>query len=83
MNIALIGPSGVGKGTHASLLIEKFNMLHLVTGDLLRQNLEQHTGIDEDKPHVRLQDGKEPIQPEVRRPIRQGKYRWHVWICLQ
>jgi len=45
MNIALIGPSGVGKGTHASLLIEKFDMLHLVTGDLLRQNLDQRTAV--------------------------------------
>jgi len=45
MNIALIGPSGVGKGTHASLLIKEFDMLHLVTGDLLRKNLEQRTAV--------------------------------------
>ncbi len=45
MSIALIGPSGVGKGTHALQLIEKFDMLYLVTGDLLRENLKQHTAV--------------------------------------
>jgi len=45
MNIAMIGPSGVGKGTHATQLISKYGMAHLVTGELLHQNLEQHTAV--------------------------------------
>ena len=34
MNIALIGPSGVGKGTHAAALCARFNIHHVVTGEL-------------------------------------------------
>ena len=43
MNIALIGPSGVGKGTQANNLVTKFNLVPLVTGELLRKNLEGRT----------------------------------------
>lgn len=45
MNIALIGPSGAGKGTHALQLIKHFNLLPLVTGDLLRESTENHTAV--------------------------------------
>ena len=43
MNIALLGPSGVGKGTHAENLKATFNLLHVCTGDLFRQNIENKT----------------------------------------
>jgi adenylate kinase len=45
MNIALIGPSGVGKGTHADQLSARYNLQHISTGDLLRQNLERHSAL--------------------------------------
>ena len=45
MNIALIGPSGVGKGSHATHLIENLDATHLVTGELLRGNLQQRTAV--------------------------------------
>jgi adenylate kinase len=40
MNIALIGPSGVGKGTHAASLCSRFALHHVATGDLFRQHLQ-------------------------------------------
>lgn len=41
MNIALLGPSGSGKGTHTRELCLRFDMQALSTGDLLRANLEK------------------------------------------
>ena len=43
MNIALIGPSGVGKGTHAAGLAKRFRMRHVATGELLRHHLETNS----------------------------------------
>lgn len=35
--IVFFGPPGCGKGTQASLLVEKFDYLHISTGDLLKE----------------------------------------------
>jgi adenylate kinase len=43
LNLVLFGPPGAGKGTQADLLIEKFNLLHLSTGDLLRSQIAAET----------------------------------------
>ncbi len=42
-NIVLFGPPGAGKGTQADKLIEEFNLVHLSTGDLLRNEIKQGT----------------------------------------
>lgn len=39
----LFGPPGAGKGTQAHLLVEKYNFLHLSTGDLLRSEMAKGT----------------------------------------
>src|SRR6218665_1133505 len=36
LNIVLFGPPGAGKGTQSQKLIEKYNLVHLSTGDILR-----------------------------------------------
>lgn len=39
----IFGPPGAGKGTQSVLLAEKFNLKHISTGELLRNELEQKT----------------------------------------
>jgi adenylate kinase len=43
LNIVLFGPPGSGKGTQACKIIEKFNLVHISTGDLLRSEVEAKT----------------------------------------
>ncbi len=44
-NIILFGPPGSGKGTQAEKLKEHFNLLHISTGDLLRKEIANGTGL--------------------------------------
>ncbi|MBC8001106.1 MAG: adenylate kinase [Opitutaceae bacterium] len=45
MNISLLGPPGAGKGTQASRLRARFGLLHLSTGNLLRENLADRNAL--------------------------------------
>ncbi len=45
MNIVLFGPPGAGKGTQAVKLAEKFNYIHLSTGDIFRKNIKENTAL--------------------------------------
>lgn len=48
LNIVLFGPPGAGKGTQSDLLVEKFQLCHISTGDMLRDEIKRKTpiGID-------------------------------------
>lgn len=39
----LFGPPGAGKGTHASVVTERFNLKHISTGELLRSEIAAGT----------------------------------------
>lgn len=43
MNLILFGPPGSGKGTQASMLVEKYNLVHISTGDLFRYEIGNST----------------------------------------
>ena len=45
MNIVIFGPPGAGKGTQSNLIVEKFNLHQLSTGDLLRKEIKNNTDI--------------------------------------
>ena len=45
MNIVLFGPPGSGKGTQAKKLAEKYEIPHVSTGDILRENLKHQTAL--------------------------------------
>lgn len=44
-NIIVFGPPGCGKGTQSKLIAENFNFLHLSTGDLFRNEINNNTAI--------------------------------------
>ncbi|HET6557970.1 MAG TPA: nucleoside monophosphate kinase, partial [Prolixibacteraceae bacterium] len=45
LNLVLFGPPGAGKGTQADSLIEKFKLIHISTGDLLRSQIALKTNM--------------------------------------
>src|SRR5476649_653966 len=45
LNLVLFGPPGAGKGTQSQKLIEKYGLIHLSTGDLLRSEIAQGTDL--------------------------------------
>jgi adenylate kinase len=45
LNLVLFGPPGSGKGTQAETLKAKYNLVHISTGDLLRQEIKDQTAL--------------------------------------
>ena len=43
INIVLFGKPGAGKGTQAEFLKIKYNLIHISTGDLFRNNIKEKT----------------------------------------
>ena len=56
LNIALFGPPGAGKGTQSALLMEKYNLSYIATGDILRKEIAS----------------KSPLGLEAQKIISQG-----------
>ena len=56
LNIVIFGPPGSGKGTQSARIVKKYNLVHLSTGDLLREEMAKDT----------------PLGREVRKFIDKG-----------
>lgn len=48
INLILFGPPGSGKGTQAAKLVEKYNLLHISTGDLFRYEMGNNTPLGQE-----------------------------------
>ena len=45
MNLLIIGAPGAGKGTMSELILEKYGLIHVSTGDMLREAVRQQTEV--------------------------------------
>ena len=45
LNLVLFGPPGAGKGTQSVKIVERFQLIHLSTGDLLRSEIAAGTAL--------------------------------------
>lgn len=43
LNVVLFGPPGAGKGTQSEILLERYGLVHLSTGDIFRANIKGQT----------------------------------------
>jgi len=43
--VVLLGPPGAGKGTQAKQIIDKLGLVHLSTGDILRDEVARETAL--------------------------------------
>lgn len=43
MKIILMGPQGCGKGTQADMIAEQYELKHISSGDILRENIRENT----------------------------------------
>ncbi|MFD1770622.1 adenylate kinase [Sphingobacterium suaedae] len=45
LNLVLFGPPGAGKGTQSEKLIEKYQLVHISTGDIFRAHIKDQTAL--------------------------------------
>lgn len=63
MRLILLGPPGAGKGTQAKILVEKYRIAHLSTGDILRAAISQGTELG--KAAKQVMDRGELVSDEI------------------
>lgn len=52
LNIVLFGPPGAGKGTQSQRIIDKYALIHLSTGDILRSEISRGTELGLQAKHL-------------------------------
>jgi adenylate kinase len=80
LNLVLFGPPGAGKGTQSAKLIEKYQLVHISTGDMFRMHITNDTELGKRVKQI-LADGMlvpdsitiEMLEEEVQRnPAAKG-----------
>jgi adenylate kinase len=71
LNLVLFGPPGAGKGTQAVKLLEKYQLVHLSTGDILRSELKGQTELG--KEAKKYMDKGELVPDQVVISMIEGK----------
>jgi adenylate kinase len=75
LNIVLFGPPGAGKGTQSEKLLEKFQLIHLSTGDLLRAEIKAGTPLGMEA--KQLMDAGQLVPDEVVIGMIESRLRKH------
>ena len=64
MKIIALGSPGVGKGTYAKLIVEKYGIITISSGDLFRENIKNETELG--KKAKELIDAGRLVPDEIR-----------------
>jgi len=75
INVVLYGPPGAGKGTQAQKLAEKYNLVYISTGQLLRKEMREETEIGKSVAH-HMEKG-EIVPDEIAIALIENKIRRH------
>jgi len=75
MNIIIMGPQGSGKGTQAKMIAQKYDMIHLSMGDLLRDEIARKTIIG--KEAIRIMEEGDLIPDKITNGILDMKASEH------
>ena len=73
MNLIIFGPQGCGKGTQANKLSEKYNLVHVETGDIFRKIAREDTPLG--KKIKDLNERKEMIPDDIMIEILGNKLK--------
>ena len=73
--VVLLGPPGAGKGTQAKLLAERTGLLHLSTGDVLRDEVARGTALGKKAKGYMDRGDLVPDRPDHRHGPGQDR-RW-------
>lgn len=76
LNVALFGPPGAGKGTQSKLLLEKFNLVYISTGDILRAEIKEGTPLGQKAKTIIEKGGL--VDDELIVQIIERKIRLHA-----
>jgi len=73
MNLVLLGPPGAGKGTLAKIITDSIGLVHVSTGDILREEISNDTPLGQEaKSYI---DGGNLVPDEVVTKLIDNKFK--------